>query len=83
MLFDQNELDNLVYDILADCREVDPPLDRNEISQHVIDHLSDHMHKFVWAALERLVREGRVVDDRAEGRSAGFRYSLPPVGAHN
>ena len=82
MLFNETQLDKVIYEILADCREVDPPLDRNEISQHVIDYISEEMHKFVFASLDRLVQKGLVLNDDG-ATSAPFRFWLPPVDAHN
>ena len=77
MAFSESEVDRIVYDVLLDCRSVTPPLDRNEIAQHVASHFSPRIHRQVCAALERLVRQGLVSDDRDAASGHPVRYWLP------
>lgn len=76
MVFSDTNMENIVFDILQDCRSVTPPLDRNEISQHVLGHLAPEIHKWVCATLEKLVEKGLVTDDREASQGRPVRYWL-------
>ena len=71
-------LDNLICEIIADCSVVTPPLDRNEIASHVLDHLGPELRKQVYEALERMTQRGMVLKVKAEKDEAAVtRYALP------
>jgi hypothetical protein len=76
-------MDHLICEILHDCKDVNPPLDRNEIAQHVVGHMSNLIHKDVCLALERLVRLQIVAYDACgEGKSFRFRLLKQPSERH-
>jgi hypothetical protein len=83
MVWTEAELDAIVYDILLDCRSVTPPLERNEIVQHVVNHLAPQIHKQVCAALTRLISRGLVCDDSGSAEVRPARYRLAACKTQN
>ena len=77
MILGGDELDKIVYEVLVDCRSVNPPLDRNEIAQHVIDQLSESIRKEVYASIERMVGNGQILANSGSDARQYHRYSLP------
>ncbi len=77
MVLGGEDMDRIVYEILLDCLSVNPPLERNEVAQHVIDQVSDDIRKEVYASLERMVGSGEVVLNLGPGGGRPCRYSLP------
>ena len=82
MIISDHDLDKLICEIIADCEVVTPPLDRGEIAQHVLDHVSHGLRKEVYAALDRMASRGAVVRHSIEGEEARvWRYALPDSSA--
>ena len=78
MNISDRDLDNVICEIIADCATVTPPLDRNEIASHVLDHLGPELRKQIYAALERMTRTGLIVKLKAEEDPPRCtRYGLP------
>jgi hypothetical protein len=81
MVLGREEVDRIVFEILLDCWSVNPPLERNEVAQHVIDQISEDIRKEVYASLERMVGSGRVLMKAEPAGNRPYRYSLPPEAA--
>ena len=76
MVLDGNELDRIVYDVVQDCSRVRPT--REEIAQHVLDHIKMHISDYVVPSIERLVREKRNIEDRDTSRGRPYIYWAAP-----
>ena len=77
MVLSGGEMDRIVFEVLLDCVSVNPPLDRTEVAQHVVDHVSEDIRKEVYASLARMVENGQIL--RFSGAEDGqpSRYRVP------
>jgi ribosomal protein S18 acetylase RimI-like enzyme len=79
MVLSGGDMDRIVYDVLVDCLSVHPPLDRTEVAQHVVDHVSEEIRKEVYASLERMVENGEILRFPGAADAQPYRYRVPPV----
>ncbi len=75
MELDGGEMDRIVYDIVRECSHLAPT--RDEIAQHVLDHLRHHMSQYILPSIQRLVDREQIIEDRDVSRGRPYRYWLP------
>jgi hypothetical protein len=78
----EQRIDRIIKQILVECSDVNPPLDHNEITRHVIEELREEMREVVPSALNRLVTQGYLRDNSDHGQGRPRRYWLaeePPA----
>jgi hypothetical protein len=77
VIINNEELDNLVYEMMQDCSDVNPPLTRGEIAQIVMDHLRLNIRNYVFGSLKRLAAKGLLRDDSAASQNEPSHYWTP------
>jgi hypothetical protein len=77
MELNAEELDNLVYEVIRDCRGLNPPLGRDEIFEHVSEYLKKHIAKYVLPSLQRLADKEMIIEERDVSRGHPYRYWIP------
>ncbi len=75
MELDGDELDRIVYKTIQDCSHL--ALTREEIAQHVLDHIKHHVLQYILPSIERLVETKQVIEDRDVSRGRPYVYYLP------
>ena len=76
-------MDRLVFEIVRDTagKGLEYPLDREEISQFVLEHITANLSNYVLLAINRLVGSGAIIEDRDVGdihhHGRPYRYWLP------
>ena len=72
----EQRIDQIISEVIAECSEVTPPLDRREITRHVVEQLKLDMQRLVPSALDRLVLKGVLRDNSDHGPGRPHRYWL-------
>lgn len=76
-------MDRLVFEIVRDTtgKGLKHPLDREEINQFVLDHITANLSNYVLPSINRLVSNGAIIEDRDDGNihhnGRPYRYWLP------
>src|SRR3954453_20850493 len=72
----EQRIDQIVREVIAECAEVNPPLDRREITRHVVEQLREDMQRIVPSALKRLVSKGVLCENSDRAAGGPHRYWL-------